>query len=66
MSISSVSSSLSSQALQHPQTIQPQVGKNRDGDEATESAAEKARESAGQAASLSTDPNRGHNVDTVA
>lgn len=65
MSINTISSSLASQAIHQPQPAQQaQASKARE--EATESAAEKAREGGGQATSLPVDPSKGRNVNTVA
>lgn len=57
MSISSISSSVVSQAVHQSQPAQQaRVGKNSDGDEATESAAAKAAERISPNSSIPTNP----------
>lgn len=59
MSVSSISGSVASQAIQLQQYqpgTQARVGKNSDGDEATESAAAKAAESLSPNSSIPTSP----------
>lgn len=52
---------------QQPQYVRPTpTAKDNDGDEATESAAEKAQESSSTTSGLPADPNRGRAVNMLA